>query len=330
MSNFPIQVLRQDGTLSSSTSYGAALDSHAAVSDLALFVQDNWQVHPRLTLDLGVRIDHNSLSADPANIAPRIGFVFAPTSDNRTAIRGGFGVFFDKIPINVAIFTGFPAQTITNYAADGTTVIGGPATFTHIASNSLHVPYSLGWTFQFDRELRRNLMFRLGYEDRHAFREFYVNPLQSADSSPQLLLLNSGRQNYREFLAMMRWQVNERTTIFASYVHSSAYGELNDYNQFFGNFPYPLIRPNQYGPLSSDAPNRGLIWNVIGLPHKLDFVPILDVHTGFPFSRLDQDWNFIGQENRAGRFPAFLAWTRNSSTRSTSHFAVTTSSFGLG
>jgi hypothetical protein len=25
-----------------------------------------------------------------------------------------------------------------------------------------------------------------------------------------------------------------------------------------------------------------------------DFVPILDVHTGFPFSRLDQNWNFIG------------------------------------
>ena len=76
-------------------------------------------MHPRLTVDLGLRLDHDSLSADPANVAPRIGFVFAPTRDNRTAIRGGFGVFFDKIPINVAIFTGFPAQTITNYAPDG-------------------------------------------------------------------------------------------------------------------------------------------------------------------------------------------------------------------
>jgi alkylhydroperoxidase family enzyme len=82
-------------------------------------VQDNWQVHPRLTIDLGLRLDHDSLSADVANVAPRIGFVFAPTRDNRTAIRGGFGVFFDKIPMNVAIFTKFPAQTITNYAADG-------------------------------------------------------------------------------------------------------------------------------------------------------------------------------------------------------------------
>jgi hypothetical protein len=46
---------------------------------------------------------------------------------------------------------------------------------------------------------------------------------------------------------------------------------------------------------------------VIGLPHKFDLIPILDLHTGFPFSRLDQNWNFIGPENKAGRFPTFVA-----------------------
>lgn len=307
ITNYPIQVLRQDGTRSSSISYQGALPSQATKNELAFFVQDGWQIRPRLTVDLGLRLDHDSLSGEFVNPAPRIGFVFAPTRDNRTAIRGGFGVFFDKIPINVAIFNRFPAQTITTYASDGSAVIGKPATFTHVAPTSLHVPYSLGWTIQFDRELRSNLFLRLGYEQRQVSREFYVNPLQFAGGSAQLLLLNNGRQSYREFLTMLRWQVNERSTVFASYVHSRAYGELNDYNQFFGNFSYPLIRPNQRGPLSSDAPDRGLFWNVIGLPHNFDFIPILDVHTGFPYSRLDQDWNFIGAENRAGRLPALLA-----------------------
>lgn len=148
---------------------------------------------------------------------------------------------------------------------------------------------------------------RVGYESRQVHREFYVNPVQAPNGNAQLQLLNNGTQNYREFLAMLRWQATERSSIYASYVRSRAYGELNDYNQFFGNFPYPLIRPNQYGPLSSDAPNRGLFWGVIGLPHKFDFVPILDVHAGFPFSRLDQNWNYLGPENQAGRFPTFLA-----------------------
>jgi hypothetical protein len=307
--NFPVEVQRQDRTLSSTISYGSALAAQAAKNEFAFFAQDNWQIHPRLTLDVGLRLDSDSLSAEPANVAPRIGFVFAPTRDNRTAIRGGFGVFFDKIPLNVAVFSRFPVQTITNYAADGITVVKGPSTFTHVVAtpdHRLHVPYSLGWTLQFDRELRRNLIIRFGYEDREVFREFYVNPFQPAGGNAQLLLLNSGRQSYREFLAMVRWHPTERSSVYASYVRSRAFGELNDYNQFFGNFPYPLIRPNQYGPLASDAPNRSLFWGVIGLPHKLDFVPILDLHTGFPFSRLDQNWDFMGRENQAGRFPTFV------------------------
>jgi hypothetical protein len=305
--NFPVQVFREDSTLSSKINYGNALDSQTTKGEFAAFAQDNWQVLPRLTLDLGLRMDHDTLSAESANVAPRIGFVFAPGHDGRTALRGGFGVFFDKIPINVAIFNQFPAQTITSYGPDGTIVTSGPATYTHTTPNSLHVPYSLGWTLQFDHELHRNLLVRLGYEDRRGFRDFYVNPLQPSGGSAQLSLLNAGRQSYREFLAMMRWRPNERCSVFASFTHSRARGDLNDYNQFFGNFSYPLVRPNQYGPLASDAPNRGLFWAVVGLPKKFDFVPILDVHTGFPYSRLDQNWNFIGQENEAGRLPVFLA-----------------------
>jgi outer membrane receptor protein involved in Fe transport len=310
VSNLPVTVLRQDGTTSSTISYGAAIASQATKNEFALFVQDNWQVLPRLTLDLGLRMDHDSLSTESVNVAPRIGFVFAPTRDGRTAVRGGIGVFYDKIPFNVGIFTLYPAQTITNYAADGHTVVDGPSTYTHVIAtpdHGLRVPYSLGWTVQFDRELRRGLVARLGYESRQVHREFYVNPYQAPNGAAQLQLLNNGTQSYREFLAMVRWQATERSSIYASYTHSRAYGELNDYNQFFGNFPYPLIRANQYGPLSSNAPDRGLLWGVIGLPHKVDFVPILDVHTGFPFSRLDQNWNYLGPENQAGRYPAFLA-----------------------
>jgi hypothetical protein len=58
--------------------------------------------------------------------------------------------------------------------------------------------------------------------------------------------------------------------------------------------------------MPSDAPNRGLIWGVIGLPRKLDFLPVLEVHTGFPFSKLDENWNYIGKENQAGRFRTFV------------------------
>ena len=309
VTNSPVTVLREDQSLTSRMTYEPTIASDAAKNELALFAQDNWQIHPRLALDLGVRLDTDSLAAETADVAPRIGFVWAPTNDNRTAIRGGFGLFFDKIPINTALFPKFPAQIITRYASDGLVIINGPTAFPHVIATSdgrLHVPYSLGWDLQFDRELRPNFLLRLGYEQREVYRELYVDPYEPSSSSAQLRLLNSGRQSYREFLALLRWRTGERTMLYASYTRSKAKGELNDYNQFFGNFPYPLIRPNQFGTMSSDAPHRGLFWGVIGLPHKLDFIPILDVHTGFPFSKLDQDWNYLGQRNQAGRFPVFV------------------------
>ena len=309
VSNSPVIVLREDHSLTSRITYEPTIASDMAKNELAFFAQDNWQIHPRLALDLGVRLDTDSLAAETADVAPRIGFVWAPTDDNRTAIRGGFGLFFDKIPINAALFPKFPAQTITRYASDGLVIINGPTVFPHVIATSdgrLHVPYSLGWDLQFDRELRPGFLLRLGYEQREVFRELYVDPYQASNSSAQLRLLNSGRQSYREFLALLRWRTGERTMLYASYTRSKATGELNDYNHFFGNFPYPLIRPNQFGTMSSDAPDRGLFWGVIGLPHKLDFIPILDVHTGFPFSKLDQDWNYLGQRNQAGRFPVFV------------------------
>ena len=103
----------------------------------------------------------------------------------------------------------------------------GLATFTHVVANqnnALHVPYSLGWTLQLDHEFRHNVFVRFGYEDRRVYREFYVNPLQLSSASAALLLMNSGNQTYREFLTMLRWRVNERSTVFASYVHSNAQG----------------------------------------------------------------------------------------------------------
>jgi len=98
----------------------------------------------------------------------------------------------------------------------------------------------------------------------------------------------------------------ERTSLFFSYVASKARGDLNDYNGFFGNYPTAIIRPNQRGRLAWDAPHRFLAWGTVGLPWKLEFVPVLDVHSGFPFSAVDAEWNYAGRRNEAGRFPTFV------------------------
>jgi Carboxypeptidase regulatory-like domain/TonB-dependent Receptor Plug Domain len=310
LTNLPVLVFREDRTLSqriTSTGPGALSTDK---NDLAFFFQDKWQLHPRFALDWGARLDRDDLSRDPVNLAPRIGFVFAPMQDNKTAVRGGVGVFYDKIPLNVATFLSYPAQVITRFDSTGLNIADGPRTFTHVLATrgaGLHVPYSLSWVLQVDRELRRGLLFRFGYEQRETHRDFIVQPVESATSAT-LELRNGGRQRYREFQWTLKWQPGERTTVYFSYLRSRAAGNLNGFDQYFGNFPNPIIRPDQFGRLSYDAPNRLLIWGVIGLPWKLEFAPVLDVHDGFPFSEVDNDLNFIGLRNGAGRFPRFTAF----------------------
>jgi hypothetical protein len=64
-----------------------------------LFAQDQWRLSPKLTLNYGLRWDvETGLKAFVNNyfkgFQPRVGLVYSP--DNKTVIRGGFGLFYDR------------------------------------------------------------------------------------------------------------------------------------------------------------------------------------------------------------------------------------------
>lgn len=93
-------------------------------TDLNYFLQDDWRVTPRLTLNLGVRYEYQrnpeAVSPNPLlpqtanvvddknNIGPRIGFAFDVTGDGKTSIRGGWGLYYGRV-INSTVYS-----TLTN------------------------------------------------------------------------------------------------------------------------------------------------------------------------------------------------------------------------
>ncbi|MEM9362035.1 MAG: TonB-dependent receptor [Bacteroidota bacterium] len=81
----------------------------------SVYVEDAWSVSDKLNLTLGLRYDYDNLSkgggttGDTDNIAPRFNFNYS-LGDN-ASLRGGYGIFYDKI--NYAIFSDALQQNTT-------------------------------------------------------------------------------------------------------------------------------------------------------------------------------------------------------------------------
>ena len=81
---------------------------------------------------------------------------------------------------------------------------------------------------------------------------------------------------------------------------------MNDPFLFFGNYSQLVIQPDARGRLPFDAPNRVLFWGDVAGPWKLTIMPVVDVHTGFPYSPWDQYRDYVGPRN-VERFPTFFS-----------------------
>ncbi|HEX9202194.1 MAG TPA: TonB-dependent receptor [Acidobacteriaceae bacterium] len=114
--------------------------------DYGFFAQDDWKIRPTLTLNLGVRYDYVSLPqpfasvanaalpqttnrpSDKNNIAPRLGFAYDPFRLGKTVVRGGFGLYYGRIPNNYVL--GGLSQTgstaATTLATYTPTTVGAP------------------------------------------------------------------------------------------------------------------------------------------------------------------------------------------------------------
>jgi hypothetical protein len=302
----PVEIVREDGTLSQEITFaGAGLLSRHRTA-LRGFGQDSWTVSPRLTVQFGARYDYDSFSSD-VNVAPRASFTASPFEDGRTVVRGGGGLFYDPIPLNVASFTQQQERETTSFLADGMTPAGPVILMPNVVTSAIHTPRSANWTLELDREWFRNFFVRVGYQWRDQRFEPVLNPLTSAGGASALVLAADGRSRYREGQITARYQFHVADQIVASYTRSSAIGNLNDFNSYFGNIENPVIRPDERGPLPWDAPNRYVFWSNLSLPSGFTVFPVLDVRTGFPLSVMDEDRNFVGPRNEAGRFPTFVS-----------------------
>jgi hypothetical protein len=139
------------GTHGTATILTGDLLRHFSFSGYALFLQDDWRVKPRLTVNIGLRYELNTVpkernnlqgnfdpnsptgvdqvgfgstsiyNGDHNNFAPRFGIAWDVKGDGRTVVRAGAGVYYEQLSLDV--FNGIGNSFGLRTAPSGATLV---------------------------------------------------------------------------------------------------------------------------------------------------------------------------------------------------------------
>ena len=293
-----VDVVRLDGSLAERTVYAPSLTNpEVEGTEFAAFVQDRWHLSERVNLELGFRADRDAI-VESYNYSPRAGIAISVLSDGRGILRGGFGKFAERTPLTVGAFTQYDVQTTSRFAAGGAPL--GTTTLTHVVNGALTTPESIVGTVAWDQRFGRRLFFKAAYLHRDGSHAYTIEP----DANRGLLSLGSvGSSQYWEVETTGRFLASQYRDVSVSYVRSHGTRNLNDYDQFFGNFRTPIVRSDEHSLSSTDVPNRLIVRGTLGLPGRWVLSPLYEWRTGFPWSAVDEFQDFVGPRNRSGRLP---------------------------
>ncbi|MGH9958598.1 MAG: TonB-dependent receptor, partial [Pyrinomonadaceae bacterium] len=175
-------------------------ETHPDMNEYGFFVQDDWRVRSNLTFNLGLRYDLQDV-ADPTvsnpsaslasfgldtttpvrdrnNFAPRAGFSYA--IDEKTVIRGGYGIFFGRTPaimvgtahsqngiqvtgVSLNCVTSVPAPCLTYPAIFTSPPAAGPSASIYLFARDYAQPYVQQGRLGIERELFGNMSLAVTY-----------------------------------------------------------------------------------------------------------------------------------------------------------------------
>ncbi|HKX30709.1 MAG TPA: carboxypeptidase regulatory-like domain-containing protein [Blastocatellia bacterium] len=180
-----------------------------------IFLQDDWRARPNLTVAFGLRWDDETILTDRNNFGPRLSFAWDPLKKNRTVVRAGYGIFYNRALLRTLddfILTSRTLLIDTNNEAARPLLASLPfprvlsaedpriarfgvreAGFIRRIGPDLRIPESYQAAVGFEHEIARDFKLEINYvfnRGLHLWREINAN-------APRL---SSGFSDFAEYL----------------------------------------------------------------------------------------------------------------------------------
>jgi hypothetical protein len=310
--------------------------AHVSGWTAGAYFSNEWRPTQRLSLTLGLRYDvelgliNNDLVVpwatdrvlagmpqlqrylnrgnrrnDLDNFSPRIAFSWEPFSEGRTAVRGGFGIIYDRTPG----FAALQEQRETRWrtyviASPGTTdpaalrqrVLseeGVPTGFTLMA-NDIQAPENRQWSLGVGHSLTPRL--ELGFDVLHQsvrnlFAQLNLNWQDLSLTPPRRALSDDhgdivvwddfARARYRALLAQLTWQPTPDTRLNVAYTLGDAKADWDAANQSVPAAAAPTYYVMQR--TSGDERHRVVVSGFAALPFRTRLSSIVTIASPRPY-----------------------------------------------
>jgi hypothetical protein len=276
-------------------------------TDVGVFVSDDWRVRPTFTLSLGLRYENQTNIDNMADFAPRVGFAWAIGGGKnkvaKTVIRGGAGLFYDRVSNSVAL-----AELRYNGTTQQQYMVANPGFYPNVPSLAtlatdlqpssitkgyagLVAPRIAQTGLSLERQLPKNTtatvtwafsrgMHYLLTRDINAPLADGTYPLAQQYSTNQVMLYESaGLFTQNQLIVNLNSRLTKKVSLFGFYTLGYANGNSD------GGSPmnqYDLR--SEWGPTRFDIRHRFFIGGSITAPLKVVFSPFITGSSGAPFN----------------------------------------------
>jgi hypothetical protein len=275
------------------------------VQRLGLYAQDSWRVSHHLTINYGLRYQTTfglfkasglSQAANPSfpsmltewgypaavphdyrkQIGPRLGIVYSPGSSEKTAIRAGFGMFYNDLAQN---------GWATAFQAVNPNTIAPPS----LIDPNYKTPYAIHITGGVQHAFNEHWITSADYTHEQGNHGYRAYPY------PDVTIFRSdNRSSYNALMLHLQGNVARRFSLTANYTLSKAQtwgcllGELFDYVNGVCD-PHNAFASGDYGPSGEDVRHRFVLAGTVHIPGGFELTTITQAESARPFTITNAD-----------------------------------------